>query len=594
MLFVVFSIAACSAFVHTIPAQRKEAAKTVIFKHVANANKADKSSSWSEETRNEAANALLPVLFPKFNNNTSADPIAAETSLKKLLRSRYRRYQANNHTTTGDAGQIATLVLGTSVMRLRHWYVVALSREKITPPIPYPFDASLLSLLPNCTDDEAVSQHEQYSEYELLFAKEMVDEHIRYILGTKTDVSPLNQSTDIKDLATKLSLEYSMPLFLTDSLLRHYGYTTTQEIFLQSNAPGPITLRKNSIRFPRSDDEFCQYIMDQDRVHAVPLRTSKSNGSADVTQLALCQSSDGHSRYKVGEHIKPGTILAPNGCIRILESDNTPINTSVTKLSKSIWSMKAWQQGYFEVQDVGSQIIVQSIEAEPGDSILDYCAGNGGKTFGIASTLIERSIGLNYSSSVSRIVAHDIVDERLRQIKGSMSRVGFTKEDDKSGLLTFSTTNTSHACCKISIATSDQLQTMKSTKKFDIVLVDAPCSSTGVLRRRPSQRWSLQEKEVLKDLPELQLKILKEAAMYVKRGGKLVYSTCSLLREENENVVGAFEESDVYRGVFERWNFDTVCTSDDDGCNSSESQNTLTILPSENGDGFFIARCKSI
>ena len=584
MPFIVSLIAACTAFIHTIPFKRTVASsKTVIFEHIAN----EADVSWSNETRNEAANALLPVLFPKWNNNATTTPITAEASLKKLLRSRYRSNQAN-HTKLGDSGQIATLVLGTSVMRLRHWHVVAAPQENIIPPIPHPFDASLLLLFSNCTSDEAVSLEQQSGyEYELELTKAMVDEHIRYISGTDSEIiSPMIKHDN--DLVTKLSLQYSMPPFLTESLLRQYGYTTTQEIFMQSNAPGPITLRKNFIRFSGSDDDFCRYIMDQDEVYAVPMMLP-NNGSAEVSPLAMYQSPDGNNRYKVGRHLEPGTILAPNGCIRIVEPNNTLTNNS-KKLPKSIWSMKAWQRGYFEVQDVGSQLIQQSIEVQPGDSVLDYCAGNGGKTFGIASLLVERNNEQNCSGSISSIVAHDIVNERLRQIKGSMSRVGFTKNNNNNKVPTFSTANSS---CQISIATSDQLQTTNT--KFDVVLVDAPCSSTGVLRRRPSQRWTLNQKQVCMDLPKLQLRILKEASSYVRPGGKLVYSTCSLVREENEGVVEAFEGDDSTGGTFERWDFDPLRIMDDDGCyEPSEKRNTLTILPSGDSDGFFIARWKMI
>jgi 16S rRNA (cytosine967-C5)-methyltransferase len=95
---------------------------------------------------------------------------------------------------------------------------------------------------------------------------------------------------------------------------------------------------------------------------------------------------------------------------------------------------------------------------------------------------------------------------------------------------------------------------------------------------------------VFNSLPELQLEILAKAAGFVKSGGKLVYSTCSLLKEENEDVVSAFEHSHIF-GRFQKWSFDT--RENTIGYNTSHD-NTLTILPSAMSDGFFIARWKAV
>ncbi|KAL3802133.1 hypothetical protein ACHAWO_004226 [Cyclotella atomus] len=529
------------------------------------------------EIRDEAALALLPVLFPGYNETAYSKLITAETALKKLLKSRYST--AKSGSKARDSGRVAALVLGTSVMRLRHWYLAAGSCSK-APPVPYPLDSSILALLRSICY-HPVSVGERYSHDELLsFTKSMVDEHAKYLSQPETSI---DLDPDIANVnpALKLSLQYSVPIFISDALLKHYGQSITKEIFMQSNAPGPITIRKNSLQFPGSDEDLCQYILDEDEVHPAPMRNSDKNALQSESKLSIRQSADGMNRFILGAEPAPGTIASPKGCISIHQ-----------KPSKSIWSMKAWQQGYFEVQDAGSQIIVASLEAKPGDSILDYCAGNGGKSFGIASTLMEGR-GTSNSNVVSRIVSHDVVDERLRQIKGSMSRVGFTELfhiKTSPGTRAFSTRDNVRGISQIRIANSTQLAEIKPNK-FDIVLVDAPCSSTGVLRRRPSQRWILTKEEVFENLPKLQLEILLKAALYVKSGGKLVYSTCSLLREENEDVVAAFEQSDIFKRSFQRWSFDT---NSSDTVNSDNVENSLTLLPSDNNDGFFIARWKTI
>jgi 16S rRNA (cytosine967-C5)-methyltransferase len=545
---------------------------------------------WDEESRNEASLALLQVLFP--NETAKCKPITAEMALKKLLRSRYQT--SSKQSKSIDSRQIATLVLGTSVMRLRHWYAVAIKCDNI-PPIPQPFDESILSMLPFDNDELLDMMHESFSDAELLsLVNAMVDEHIKYLSMPDFQFSVGKSTNENENAVANLSLEYSMPIFLTEALIRHHGYTITKEIFQQSNIPGPITIRKNAIRFRASDEELCHYLMDVDGMNAEPMGNACRVNSLDTSPnlVPMYPSANGCNRYKVGKVHKEGTITAPSGCISMMDKETQEKSTK--KLSTSIWSMKSWQNGYFEVQDAGSQIIVHSLEAKSGDSVLDYCAGNGGKTFGVASILMDGSIQHNSSSSVSTIVAHDVVDERLRQIKGSMSRVGFEQVETLNNLWnmpTFASINSGLGICKICIATSDALEVIKASERFDVVLVDAPCSSSGVLRRRPSQRWSLTEEEVCKSLPELQLQILMEAAAFVKNGGKLVYSTCSLLREENEDVVAAFEDSSVFRDSFERWSFDT--SKGGSACSSNE-QHTLTILPSANSDGFFIARWKAL
>ena len=130
----------------------------------------------------------------------------------------------------------------------------------------------------------------------------------------------------------------------------------------------------------------------------------------------------------------------------------------------------------------------------------------------------------------------------------------------------------------------------------DIVLVDAPCSSTGVLRRRPSQRFKLREDEIKNDFPSIQASILKEGSRLVKVGGILVYATCSILHQENKDVVDAFESDDDSIDKWERWHFHHDPTSSGvTHLHEYMDGHCRTLLPHENdSDGFFIARWKRI
>jgi 16S rRNA C967 or C1407 C5-methylase (RsmB/RsmF family) len=559
-------------------------------------------------------------------------PITAETSLKRLLRENYQHPQIGVDTDLHDQkrsvnesrGRLSILILGTSVMRLRHWYAVV-TREGFSPHgcakhiMPYPLDPSLLSLVNtqnNTTDIDHlnISKSETYSHIfeETSLVRAMVDEHASYLLSSSYYTLPSLPSHLL------LSIQYSVPPFLTSSLLSQYGYTRAREICRLMNIPGPITLRRNVIRFPGSDIELCKWLWEEDGINATscndlhPRQTSKL--------LITASSHDGSNIYVVGSSDVSGSIMAPDGAIRIIPPKF--INTTIAEQRrsiKSIWSMRGWQNGYFEVQDAGSQVISQSLEVSPGESILDYCAGNGGKTFALASAVLNTSPALvDYSDGVcnvgtkpiinhSKIVSHDVIDERLRQIKGSLKRVGFESHGDKShenDTVYVARNRHGDSKCTIQIATSSVLEAGVNclASSFDAVLVDAPCSSTGVLRRRPSQRWELKQKQAYEELPQLQLEILKKAASFVREGGRLVYSTCSLLEEENACVAEKFEQSIVGRG-FKRWDFtptmggvsiakdvniDYKTLSDE-----QSSHHTLTILPSKNGsDGFFIARWK--
>lgn len=431
----------------------------------------------------------------------------------------------------------------------------------------------------------------------------------------------LQLTSHSQNSSTWLSIQYSLPPFLTKSLLSQYGYERAKQICILTNRPGPITLRRNAIRFPRTDDELCNWLMEEDGIDVRRLHWEEDKFSFGLGMIA---SSDGSDNYVVGGSSSgPGTVGPPNGAMQLMnDKPLTAVDTTVIEQRrKSIWSTKGWKNGYFEVQDAGSQVIVQSLEVVPGMSILDYCAGNGGKTLGLASSIMANAAAAHHDSGegqsnyYSKIVAHDVVEERLRQIEGSMARAGFVaihssgsdgKMDGRRQSY-IAQNNHSHFNCTIEITASTDLSdgyvnsSSLPSRFFNAVLVDAPCSSTGVLRRRPSQRWDLSEEQIYDALPKLQLEILERAASFVREdGGRLVYSTCSLLREENECVAKMFESSDIFMdGGFERWDFVPIDMSNDiENCgvfSKGRSSHSISILPSESGsDGFFIARWRRV
>mmetsp|Transcript_8176 Transcript_8176/g.17516 ORF Transcript_8176/g.17516 Transcript_8176/m.17516 type:complete len:722 (-) Transcript_8176:41-2206(-) len=626
-------------------------------------------SDWENNIRDEAATALLPVFFPFENvtkkhfegsdskpDNLVLKPITAEVALKRLLRRKYQQVSSDNtsqnkqsyHGRNEARRRLSSLILGTGVMRLRHWYYIyfngTVEVNKERPLIiPYPLDYSILEMMnpveakfsfrKRCARDDMactpMAEETNDGFHPLMrrmkLVRAMVDEHARYLrLASEKNDDTLGtaNSSDLNATIMNLSIEYSIPPFLISSLLSQYGYTITQQICSVMNHPGPVTIRKNAIKFPWSDDKFCQWVREEDEVNAAPmarllLKESKHenpdhvnknkqrlhpSSSGDTQGLRLVAPKDGQSNcFVIGESFKStsevGMIEPPVGCLQIIPRGNSSatnpeseiISSPTMNQSKSIWSMKAWKKGYFEVQDAGSQFIVQSLQVQPGDSILDYCAGNGGKTFGLASAIRTQCLFSN-SSQASYIVAHDVVDERLRQVKGSMSRVGFVPNGsgDSSDRDVYAA---ERGNVTIEIMNSSTLEA--SCLEFDAVLVDAPCSSSGVLRRRPSQRWEITQQEVFAQLPYLQLSILEKAASFVRKGGRLIYSTCSVLDVENDGVVDEFERTRAFSNLgFSRWDFGLDEANDKSStCNYAHGKHTVTMLPTEYGnDGFFVAR----
>ncbi len=185
-------------------------------------------------------------------------------------------------------------------------------------------------------------------------------------------------------------------------------------------------------------------------------------------------------------------------------------------------SLASFRDGWFYIQDPGTLLAVCQLGSRPGETILDFCAAPGGKTTFIAQLM----------NNQGRIVAQDVSDERLKWIQENCARLGVTCV---AGLERRSPTRP--VGVQASACAPDTLK--RELQQFDRVLVDAPCSNTGVMRRRVDLRWRIQPEEIER-LRAAQLDLLKQAATQVKPGGVLVYSTCSLEPEENQEVVNRF------------------------------------------------------
>nr|WP_224368874.1 RsmB/NOP family class I SAM-dependent RNA methyltransferase [Hyalangium versicolor] len=256
------------------------------------------------------------------------------------------------------------------------------------------------------------------------------------------------------DLASQeppsLALRASLPDWLAEHFAQEWG-PEAEDFCSHLNVPGPISLRVNS------------------------LRTSRE---------ALAQRL-----------ISEGVETLPGAW--------SPLALQVKGPRPNLYGLPSLQQGLFEVQDEGSQLLGLLVEAQPGETVLDLCAGAGGKTLLLGASMRNQG----------RLLAHDPDAERLDRLLQRCSRAGLTRVQ--------------------------VLRAPPSGLSVDRVLVDAPCSELGSLRRGPDLRF-LKDPSVLSDFVPLQRELLARAAELVRPGGRLVYATCTVNRAENQDLVSGF------------------------------------------------------
>lgn len=205
--------------------------------------------------------------------------------------------------------------------------------------------------------------------------------------------------------------------------------------------------------------------------------------------------------------------LAAEG-IETTPSRFTPVGLRLPK-RMPLSGTKAFQDGLIEVQDEGSQLVALLSDARPGHKVVDFCAGAGGKSLAMAATM----------QNTGRIVACDVSEARLKRAAQRLKRAGAFMVERRP-------------------LTSERDKWIKRRAArfgggFDRVLVDAPCTGTGTWRRNPDQKWRLTEQDIA-ELTALQASILDSASRLVGAGGRLIYATCSILREENDAQIERF------------------------------------------------------
>ncbi len=196
-----------------------------------------------------------------------------------------------------------------------------------------------------------------------------------------------------------------------------------------------------------------------------------------------------------------------------MEASPTPFSPAGIRLAgkPAINRHRLFTEGLVEVQDEGSQLLAWLLAPRRGEMVADYCAGAGGKTLALA--MLMRGTG--------RIYAMDVSAKRLGALGPRAARAQVT------------------SIHPIALSGDNDARAKRLAGKIDRVLVDAPCSGFGTLRRNPDLKWR-HGPGAIAELSEKQSRILESAARLVKPGGRLIYATCSILRAENEAVVDAF------------------------------------------------------
>jgi 16S rRNA (cytosine967-C5)-methyltransferase len=240
-----------------------------------------------------------------------------------------------------------------------------------------------------------------------------------------------------------------------------------------------------------------------------------------------------------------------------ITGDETPFAPFGIRIAgkPALSKVDAFKQGWFEVQDEGSQLLCSLVAPRRGEMVVDFCAGAGGKTLALGAMM--RSTG--------RLYAFDVSDKRLAKLKPRLARSGLSNVNP------------------VLIDSEHDSKIKRLVGKIDRVLVDAPCSGLGTLRRNPDLKWR-QTPESVAELAPKQLSILTSAARLLKRGGRLVYATCSILEAENEAVVKQFLEA---HPEFELVSARDVLAEQRVGLDTGEY---LSLWPHRHAtDGFFAA-----
>ena len=224
--------------------------------------------------------------------------------------------------------------------------------------------------------------------------------------------------------------------------------------------------------------------------------------------------------------------------------------------TKNITKTKEYIEGNITIQDEAAGLSSFVLAPKEGEIVLDACSAPGGKTTYLAELMHNKG----------KIVAWDIYEERLKQVEQNAKRLGID-------------------IIQTEVHDATKLKE-EYVEKFDKILLDVPCLGLGVIRRKPDIKWNRQEEDI-KEISDIQFNILKTCSKYLKKNGTLVYSTCSMLKEENDAIIEKF----IKEEKFETVNIEEQIPNE---FSKITTKDMVQFLPSQKHDGFFITMLKKI
>jgi 16S rRNA (cytosine967-C5)-methyltransferase len=289
------------------------------------------------------------------------------------------------------------------------------------------------------------------------------------------------------------AVAFSHPQWLVEKWEKQFGAEDARKLLEWNNIPPGTFARVNTLRTDAAKllekwrDEKVEY---------------------DFVRRDFLQSRDRERAESLNRVPKPDGRVGRSLTVAAQSNLNLEAIIFELKAHPPLASLESFRDGWFYIQDPGTLLAPLELAPQAGETILDLCAAPGGKT-----TFIAQLMG-----NTGKIVAADVSEERLKLLEENCLRLGVAIVD-----------------CVMAVGDL----AAENCAKFDKILIDAPCSNTGVLRRRVDLRWRISSDELAR-LQQTQLDLLKLAAPKLKPGGRLIYSTCSLEPEENSSVVQAF------------------------------------------------------
>lgn len=438
----------------------------------------------------------------------SARELALQTLTDILVEGAYSNHALNeqiekNELTLQDKNFMTELIYGTlQHEQLLNFYVTPFFNGKVKAWVRILIQMTLYQMLylTSIPEHAAISEAVKIAKKRGgQFNGKLVNAILREMTRT-----PLLSLDSITDEAERLAIETSHPLWLIKLWKKQFGWEKTVQMSNANNERVNVTIRVNRVRGTR--EELKQKLESED-------------------------------------------IICKNG---YLSEDALVI------LKGNVIQTKAFEQGWFYIQDESSMLVARALKPDHHAKVLDTCSAPGGKTTHLAE--IMRQTGMVY--------AHDIYPHKIKLIEENVKRLGLTNV----------------------VATLQDAMTLNERyqeETFDAVLVDAPCSGLGILRRHPEVKLTKKPSD-LDEIMMIQQNILKTVASLVKKGGRLVYSTCTVNRKENDKMIEQFlanhQDYELDKSLVQR--LPKVLSE-------QTKQGMVQLFPGDyHTDGFFIACLK--